>query len=48
MHTGSSNFYDKFNVRYYIAALMKYIWSLPEHRTAVQVASTYVLLKLPG
>ncbi|KAL6062738.1 Ubiquitin conjugation factor E4 [Balamuthia mandrillaris] len=35
----SSNFYDKFNVRYYIAALMKFLWKLPEHHAAIEVFS---------
>jgi ubiquitin conjugation factor E4 B len=32
-HTGASTqFYDKFNYRYYISEIMKYLWSLPAFR----------------
>ena len=30
-----SQFYDKFNVRYQIACLFRYLWKIPFHRTII-------------
>lgn len=36
-HTGASTqFYDKFNYRYYVSEIMKYLWSLPAFRLAIE------------
>jgi len=35
-HTGASTqFYDKFNYRYYIADIMKYLWTLPAYHHSI-------------
>jgi ubiquitin conjugation factor E4 B len=36
-HTGlSTQFYDKFNARYYISVVMRYLWKFPIHQEAFQ------------
>lgn len=38
--TGShTQFYDKFNIRYYITQLFKLVWDNPAHREALRVES---------
>ena len=42
--TGShTQFYDKFNVRYYISKLMKFLWGMPVYKKSIQEQSEYVL-----
>ncbi|KAI5478750.1 ubiquitin conjugation factor E4 B [Pseudohyphozyma bogoriensis] len=41
--TGShTQFYDKFNTRYYITQLFKLVWSNPTHRESLKVESTHL------
>ena len=43
--TGShTQFYDKFNTRYYITQLFKLVWTNPTHREALKLESLYVRL----
>jgi hypothetical protein len=38
--TGShTQFYDKFNIRYYITQIFKMVWSNPSHREALRLES---------
>jgi ubiquitin conjugation factor E4 B len=44
-NTGShTQFYDKFNTRYYITQLLKLVWSNPTHREALKAESLCVLI----
>lgn len=38
----SSQFYDKFNIRYNISHIMKTIWGHPAHRAKLREESKYV------
>lgn len=45
--TGShTQFYDKFNVRYYISKLMKFLWGMPIYKKSMHEQSEYVTRKL--
>eukprot|EP01087_Luapelamoeba_hula_P019356 TRINITY_DN6399_c1_g1_i1.p1 TRINITY_DN6399_c1_g1~~TRINITY_DN6399_c1_g1_i1.p1 ORF type:complete len:1181 (-),score=268.98 TRINITY_DN6399_c1_g1_i1:450-3992(-) len=39
------NFYEKFNTRYYVAAVMRHIWQIPDHKKTIEatVASDEVM-----
>lgn len=42
--TGShTQFYDKFNIRYYITQIFKMVWSNPSHREALRLESLYAV-----
>lgn len=37
-----SQFYDKFNIRYNISQILKFVWTNPIHRDMVKAESQYV------
>jgi len=47
--TGShTQFYDKFNIRYYITQIFKMVWSNPSHREALRLESLWVFASPVG
>jgi hypothetical protein len=42
----SSEFYDKFTIRYHISLILKSMWESPMHRSSVIAESKYVIIKI--
>jgi ubiquitin conjugation factor E4 B len=41
-----SQFYDKFNIRYNISQILKFVWTNPIHRDMVKAESQYVSMSI--
>lgn len=42
----SSEFYDKFTIRYHISLILKSMWESPMHRSSVIAESKYNMIKI--